>query len=238
MRQAKQRQARRDGAVVRRRVFRSDHGDFEEAEVRLAPSPGEITADIAATGEAHVPCNGCRSCCWHSNVDVYPESDRLDGLQVEPAEDGGLRLAHKADGSCVYLGEHGCTIRERRPNACRKFDCRIPAMFGIVQTWGEPPHYPPLWEFDLATERARLTLATMRLALVEWRTQNRDAELDYNVVLQYYDTHHARLVDLITTMMSYLSTLPEERVKAIGQVLEDPQDLRRATDFITGPQKA
>jgi len=27
-------------------------------------------------------------------------------------------------GACVYLGEHGCGIYERRPVLCRSFDCR------------------------------------------------------------------------------------------------------------------
>ena len=27
--------------------------------------------------------------------------------------------------SCVYLGDAGCTIHERAPYVCRKFDCRV-----------------------------------------------------------------------------------------------------------------
>lgn len=33
-------------------------------------------------------------------------------------------LATKGNGECVYLGESGCTIYERRPLLCRSFDCR------------------------------------------------------------------------------------------------------------------
>ena len=33
-------------------------------------------------------------------------------------------LATEANGQCVYLGESGCTIYDRRPLLCRSFDCR------------------------------------------------------------------------------------------------------------------
>jgi hypothetical protein len=33
-------------------------------------------------------------------------------------------LATEANGQCVYLGQSGCTIYDRRPLLCRSFDCR------------------------------------------------------------------------------------------------------------------
>ena len=33
-------------------------------------------------------------------------------------------LAHKPNGDCVYLGDHGCGIWSERPWLCRDFDCR------------------------------------------------------------------------------------------------------------------
>jgi len=33
-------------------------------------------------------------------------------------------LAADANGRCVYSGESGCTIYDRRPLLCRSFDCR------------------------------------------------------------------------------------------------------------------
>lgn len=33
-------------------------------------------------------------------------------------------LETTAEGACIYLGEKGCTIYERRPLICRSFDCR------------------------------------------------------------------------------------------------------------------
>jgi Fe-S-cluster containining protein len=35
-----------------------------------------------------------------------------------------LQLKRRENGDCVYLSESGCTIYERRPSACRAFDCR------------------------------------------------------------------------------------------------------------------
>lgn len=36
-----------------------------------------------------------------------------------------LNLECKPNGDCIYLGEHGCTIYDRRPSICREFDCRV-----------------------------------------------------------------------------------------------------------------
>ena len=33
-------------------------------------------------------------------------------------------LDRHANGDCVYLGAHGCTIWDRAPVVCREFDCR------------------------------------------------------------------------------------------------------------------
>lgn len=33
-------------------------------------------------------------------------------------------LAHKPDGTCIYLGENGCSIHGNAPALCREFDCR------------------------------------------------------------------------------------------------------------------
>ena len=35
-----------------------------------------------------------------------------------------LQLKRRENGDCVYLSESSCTIYERRPSACRAFDCR------------------------------------------------------------------------------------------------------------------
>lgn len=36
-----------------------------------------------------------------------------------------MQLKHQANGDCIYLGDHGCTIYDNRPRVCREFDCRL-----------------------------------------------------------------------------------------------------------------
>lgn len=80
--------------------------------------------------EASVPCNGCRACCHHELVIIHPESGDAGSFLTRkvphPLEDGRTvdALMHTPEGACVYLGEQGCTIYERRPAVCREFDCR------------------------------------------------------------------------------------------------------------------
>ena len=79
----------------------------------------------------HVPCNGCRACCFGQAVLLYPDFGdviasydavpTLNPLTGEPA----WELRHNDDHSCVYLGPEGCTIYERAPSVCRSFDCRV-----------------------------------------------------------------------------------------------------------------
>ena len=40
-------------------------------------------------------------------------------------EDGYAVLDRQPNGDCVYLGEQGCSIHERAPSICRRFDCRV-----------------------------------------------------------------------------------------------------------------
>ena len=76
-----------------------------------------------------VPCNGCVACCRTQKAPLYPEhGDDVGAYRTVPTlmSDGQTRLmlARKEDGSCVYLGEAGCTIHARAPWVCRRFDCR------------------------------------------------------------------------------------------------------------------
>jgi hypothetical protein len=60
---------------------------------------------------------------------LHPEQgDDVASYQVRVAADreghAVFLLATTEAGACVYLGETGCTIYERRPLLCRSFDCR------------------------------------------------------------------------------------------------------------------
>jgi hypothetical protein len=74
----------------------------------------------------NVPCGTCRACCRHEHVALFPERGddpaTFDHV-VLPGTDL-LVLRQLANGDCVYLGEHGCTIHDRAPAVCRRFDCR------------------------------------------------------------------------------------------------------------------
>ena len=66
-----------------------------------------------------VPCNGCRACCIGWDVKLQPADD---WSQYEHT-DGVLN--RKPNGHCVYLGDEGCTIHDKAPEVCRRFDCRV-----------------------------------------------------------------------------------------------------------------
>lgn len=98
-------------------VFR--HAQFELDETRDARllSLRHVRADV--------PCGTCTLCCRVYRVPLAPWEDPADfaGL-VEGDGSGGWRLRHGPDNACINLVEGRCTIYERRPAACRAFDCR------------------------------------------------------------------------------------------------------------------
>lgn len=79
---------------------------------------------------ADVPCDGCTACCKHDIIFLHPENgDKPETYEtievfnpiskrVAPA------LARAENGWCIYLGPGGCTIHDRAPVICQKFDCR------------------------------------------------------------------------------------------------------------------
>lgn len=85
-----------------------------------------LTTPVAAT----VPCNGCTACCKRENVFLLPEhGDDIASYDAEEAISPfngkmAMRLKHKPNGDCVYLGDNGCAIYGRAPAMCKVFDCR------------------------------------------------------------------------------------------------------------------
>lgn len=80
-----------------------------------------------------VPCGTCSACCSHyQSITIHEDEMDADWILSDtPDEEGRPRLKTNEDGACVYLGEHGCSIYDRRPSACRTYDCRDFAMTGI-----------------------------------------------------------------------------------------------------------
>lgn len=95
--------------------------------VEAANRPKSISAPRpirAVEGEVVLACNGCVACCRGQGrrAPLEPDDDPSEYDTYE--EDGVTYLASYITGTCVYLGTGGCTIWERRPNVCRRFDCR------------------------------------------------------------------------------------------------------------------
>jgi len=74
-----------------------------------------------------VDCAGCTACCRRELVVLQPfespvgyrTKENINPLSGKPER----VLEHRENGDCVYLGEGGCTIYERRPAMCRGFSC-------------------------------------------------------------------------------------------------------------------
>lgn len=92
---------------------------------------GALDWNLHPHGQTEVRCNGCTECC-RSNQGLFLHPDQGDKVEtyqhrvLKDRETGNLLflLATDEKGQCVYLGDAGCTIYDRRPLLCRSFDCR------------------------------------------------------------------------------------------------------------------
>jgi Fe-S-cluster containining protein len=75
-----------------------------------------------------VDCSGCPAPCCYLLVPLTLSDnpqEYLTDVHPQPGLPPLHTLQRRADGGCIYLGEHGCTIYDRAPKACRKFDCTV-----------------------------------------------------------------------------------------------------------------
>lgn len=81
-----------------------------------------------------VPCNGCTACCRGDQA-VELNADHGDDPDLYGPENlaiqffgksgrSGVVLMRRPNGDCTFLRKGRCTIYEKRPAACRSFDCR------------------------------------------------------------------------------------------------------------------
>jgi len=84
------------------------------------------TKDVKDVKGANTPCRSCTMCCHlPMTPELYPEFDESpDDYDCYQKESEVWALKNKDDGSCIYLGDKGCTIYARRPFACKIYDCR------------------------------------------------------------------------------------------------------------------
>ena len=89
------------------------------------------------TDRAHVACGACRACCRGELIMLFPGDDASAYLTQEIVSplDGSVQkaLIQKPDGSCIYLGDAGCTIHDRAPQICKAFDCV--GLFKKIMSW-------------------------------------------------------------------------------------------------------
>lgn len=85
-----------------------------------------MTTDAQPLSRNEVPCNGCTICCHGEAIVLHPEDGDNPAdyiVEIHPIFNIPI-LAHKPNGDCIYLDDAtGCTIHDRAPVVCRKFDC-------------------------------------------------------------------------------------------------------------------
>lgn len=137
----------------------------------------EMTAALRGDGESVVPCAGCTACCRASQfVHIAPdETGTLAHIPYEllfPAPRmprGHVVLGYDERGHCPMLVDDRCSIYERRPRACRTYDCRIFAATGIDpaedgEEKREVGRRARRWRFGFPTAEDRAEYAAVRAA--------------------------------------------------------------------------
>jgi hypothetical protein len=134
----------------------------------------------AGRTEAKVPCNGCNRCCRAAglNVDLLDHERPKYRCHLDEELDTHV-LDKNLDGSCVYLVDGKCSIYAERPQACRLYDCRVPALLGFI------PHDDPLviegvgqWYPELKTVDDRDALVAIRLCVDRLMAGGREPDLE------------------------------------------------------------
>lgn len=82
---------------------------------------------MSSDDRAVVPCGECRLCCKMMTLLQQDKGDDIASYDFSFFLTGGKMmpvLTRKANGDCIYLAEAGCSIHDRAPFSCRRFDCR------------------------------------------------------------------------------------------------------------------
>lgn len=99
----------------------------------------KIRESIRKNVVIEVPCGDCHACCTSSLfIHIkHEETQTLNNINKKLLFDapylseGGYLLGYFFNGHCPMFQDNRCIIYESRPNACRKFDCRIYAATGL-----------------------------------------------------------------------------------------------------------
>lgn len=89
----------------------------------------EVREVMFAGAQTTVRCGTCTACCRsHASISLQPGEEALATGRLAD----GTPAILCPDRICPNLTEHGCGIYERRPAACRIYDCRQFAYAGFV----------------------------------------------------------------------------------------------------------
>lgn len=103
-----------------RRLVTKIHGTGERSVVRLATFRDKYAiASAEIDCASRIPLCGARCCSFEVTLSAQDVAEHL------PFELAAPYALPREDGRCVCMNAEGaCTIYERRPGACRAYDCR------------------------------------------------------------------------------------------------------------------
>ena len=220
-------------------------------QARYAGDPVQFLKNIAklmretmAGGrpESHVPCNGCRECCYHAGVDVDPSiepPEHLKHLEIWQDENGAHWLKKGADGACVHLGPDGCTVYEHRPAACRSYDCRLYALTATLDSF-DGGHAQPPWVFrPRSRESAALAAACAFLGMAAFVNSKRAGDpMSAAEVAAKVMSDRDKLIGVRNAILTIAKLSPEQQTAMLGidpRSMTSEQMQAAMQRYLTGP---
>ncbi|APV48543.1 hypothetical protein BWI17_01880 [Betaproteobacteria bacterium GR16-43] len=83
---------------------------------------------LVRTSHYAYQCGGCGQCCRSKVITVNPyevarlaRSQGISTTQFLEQHTSGVALNRREDDTCVFLGEHGCSVHADRPLVCRLY---------------------------------------------------------------------------------------------------------------------
>lgn len=162
----------------------------------------------------NVPCNGCISCCYHGKVDISKFDDPSQ-YDTEIRDDGSICLKRNPDGSCIYLGSSGCTIHDRRPHACRGYDCRLYAA-AEMRVGYAPGRVTPAWIIHEKTWADLIAKEALRFNKIQFLSENPDVGADD--VLRYAVEKLEETGDKLHGFLKKLADVPADVLTSLKRL--------------------
>jgi hypothetical protein len=202
-----------------------------------------MEAALRGQGVAEVPCGSCSACCTASQF-VHIGPDEEEALAAIPAEllfpaplspPGHVLLGYDERGHCPMLRDGRCSIYDRRPRACRTYDCRVFAAADVgLDGDGEIAGRARGWRFSFSADEDAVRERAVRAAAVYLRDRPELVAGD-GAVLDA--TRHA-----VASVAAHSAFVRRTREGALVLARPDPEDVRRllqlASDASRGSGRA